>query len=97
MQNSYLADFYHGWLIEVMQTENGFQSICYSPARERLSDYSTYSNDFQALAAAKKIINKYVARHVLTSFIRELYELEKLDFEEWRSLNQSLINAIATI
>lgn len=95
MQNPCLADFYHGWLIEVNLAESGFQSVCYSPARERLSDYVIYSTDFQAIAAAKKIINKYIARHVLANFIRELYELEKLSFEEWRSLNQSLLSAIA--
>lgn len=96
MENSYLIDFYHGWLIEIRQFEGGFQHLCYSPTRERLSDSSTYDSDFQAIAAARKIINKYITRHVLASFTRELYELDKLSFDEWRSLNQSLFSAIAT-
>lgn len=96
MQNPYLADFYHGWLIEITQIESGFQNVCYSPTRERLSDYFIYSSDFHAIVAARKTINKYMTRHVLSSFMRELYELDKLSFDEWRLLNQSLFSAIAT-
>lgn len=90
MNNSCLADFYHGWIIEVSQQDEGFRSVCYSPSRQRLSDYVTYASDFQALSASKRLINQHFVRHALSSLLRELYEADSLDFDEWRSLNQSL-------
>jgi hypothetical protein len=90
MQNPYFTDFYHGWIIEVAQTNGRFSSTCYSPSRERFSDDNAHASDFQAVSAAKRRINLYLAYHALSSFFRELYELDQLSFEEWRSLQQSL-------
>jgi hypothetical protein len=90
MEEPCLADFYHGWLIEVRCEESGFRSVCYSPSRQRLSDYTSHPSDFQALSAAKRLIDKNVTRYLLASFLRDRYELGQLSFEEWRSLNQSL-------
>jgi hypothetical protein len=91
MQNPHSADFYHGWIIEVTHENGRFTAACYSPSRERFIDYSTHPSDVHAFSAAKRGINRYLARHALSSFCRELYELGQLEFEEWRLLQQSLI------
>lgn len=91
MSNPCLADFYHGWIIEIMYDSGGYKNMCYSPCRQRLSDFQSYPDDFQALAAAKQLINQQLVRYVLQGFLREMYESGRLEFEEWRSLNQSLM------
>jgi hypothetical protein len=90
MQKLHVADFYHGWIIEVAHENGLFTTACYSPSRERFIDYSTHPSDIHALRAAKQGINRYLACHALSSFCRELYELGQLPFEEWRSLQNSL-------
>lgn len=79
-------------MIEVTQDDEGYKTMCYSPSRQRLSDYKHYPTDFTALSAAKWLIGEHFARHLLNGFLRDMYELGKLEFDEWRSLNQSLRN-----
>jgi hypothetical protein len=90
MHDSHSADFYHGWIIEIVQEDGGFKSTCYSPSRERYSDYVLHPSDADALVSARHGIDRYVVRHQLASFLRELYEVEKISFDEWRLLNRSL-------
>lgn len=94
MNGSHLVDFYQGWLIEVVHIEGRFSSICYSPCREKLSSHSTHPSDFGALNAAKRIIDQYSACYSLTLALRDLYETDRIGFEEWRSLQQSLTDAM---
>jgi hypothetical protein len=91
MNNTYLSDFYHGWLIEITSFNGGFEVLCYSPCREKIQDYVTAGSEFEAMQAAKQGINWYLACHALSSFLREHYEADCLSFEEWRSLHQSLL------
>jgi hypothetical protein len=93
MQDLYLSDFYRGWSIEVTKQEQGFVITCYSPARQRLSDGSAYPHDFQALRAAKQVINHHLGCLSIANVIRELYELDKLSFQEWRSLQHSIFSS----
>lgn len=97
MNGSHLVDFYQGWLIEVVQIEGRFSSTCYSPCREKLSSHTTHPSDFGAFNAAKRVIDHYGACYSLTLALRDLYETERIGFEEWRSLQQSLTNAMKAI
>lgn len=94
MKNVYSADFYQGWLIEIIQVEEGFQSICYSPCWEKLSSLLISVSDFEAISVARKHINQYGACYSLALILRELYETDQLSFEEWRSLQQSLARTL---
>ncbi|NJR64968.1 MAG: hypothetical protein HC772_06060 [Leptolyngbyaceae cyanobacterium CRU_2_3] len=93
MNDTYLSDFYHGWLIEITSTESGFEGTCYSPCRKKVQDYATHKSDFEAMQAAKQAIDWYMACQSLSSFLREQYESDRLSFEEWQSLDQSLANS----
>lgn len=92
--NVYSADFYQGWLIEIIQREEGFSSICYSPCWERLSSPLICPSDFEAISMARQYINQYGACYSLALVLRELYEADGLSFEEWRSLQQSLARTL---
>jgi hypothetical protein len=94
MQDPYSADFYRGWIIEVSQEHQGFILVCYSPSRQRLRDYEVYETEFQALRAAKRMINYHIARDTMMRATRELYEVGQLSFDEWRSLHHSLAKAV---
>jgi len=97
MHHSYLADFHRGWIIEVVRDGDGFRSTCYSSAREHFSDNTIYPSESQAIGTAKRTIDRYIACYLLSSFLRDMYELGNLSFEEWSTLNQSLMKgAIAT-
>jgi hypothetical protein len=95
MKNVYSADFYQGWLIEIIQVEEGFQSVCYSPCWEKFSSLLICNSDLEAISVARKHINQYGACYSLAVVLRELYETEQLSFEEWRSLQQSLQQSLA--
>jgi hypothetical protein len=98
MDSGYLIDFYHGWLIEVLplgvsKNEFGFEVICYSPCREKVGNDQVYRSAFEAMKAAKQVINWHVACQLLRDILRQFYEADRLEFEEWRSLHQSLAAA----
>ena len=98
MGGSYLTDFYHGWLIEVLpigvsQNEPSFEVVCYSPCREKVCNDQIYLSAFEAMKAAKQVINWHVACQLLRDVLRQFYEADRLEFEEWRSLHQSLTEA----
>ncbi|HEY9628583.1 MAG TPA: hypothetical protein V6C84_14875 [Coleofasciculaceae cyanobacterium] len=90
MNDARLSDFYRGWLIEITPIELGFQMVCYSPCREKIKDMTTYSSEIEALRVAKHTINGYAACQAISIFLRESFEADRLCFEEWRSLHQSL-------
>ncbi len=94
MRNDCLTDFYRGWMIEIVHQGNGFQSVCYSPSRQRVDDDVMYSQDFLALSAGRALVDLYLACQQFSGVLRELYESGKLDFEEWRSLTQSIVEAV---
>jgi hypothetical protein len=94
MHTDDLTDFYRGWMIEIVQQNNGFQSVCHSPARQRLDDDVMYSREFLALNAGRALVDLHLACQQFSGVLRELYELEKLDFEEWRSLTESIVDAV---
>jgi hypothetical protein len=87
--NSDLVDFHHGWLIEILPSEQGFQAICYSPCRQQLI-LERQPSDFDALYAAKQAINYQLARSSLSRIVRQLYETGRLQGNEWQKLQQSL-------
>ncbi len=98
MDSGYLIDFYHGWLIEVLpigvsRNEPGFKMVCYSPCREKFCNDQVYPSAFEAMKAAKQAINWHVACQLLRDVLRQFYEADRLEFEEWRSLHQSLTAA----
>jgi hypothetical protein len=95
MKDAHLVDFYHGWLIEILQItvsqyELGFESVCYSPCREKVCNSQVHSSELEAMNAAKQVIDWYGACQSLRVVLRQFYEADQLDFEEWRSLHQSL-------
>jgi hypothetical protein len=90
MKSSCLADFYHGWLIEVAYQETGFYHTCYSPYRQQLQDSTAYPCEAKALKAAKQLIMHQLACYAMAGVLRDLYECGELRFDEWRSLNNSL-------
>ena len=102
MGDGYLVDFYHGWLIEVLQikvsqNEPGFEVVCYSPCRQKVCDDQVHASAFEAMKAAKQIINWHGACQLLSTLLRQFYEADRLGFEEWRSLHQSLIEATESL
>lgn len=88
------VDFYQGWLIEIVPVEQGFKSVCCSPQRHQVIDDSFYACDLEAMSAAKRSINHYYACHTITQLLRELYEAQQLNFEEWRMLQESVTQTI---
>lgn len=96
MKDPYLTDFYQDWMIEVEQEEDGFRMTCYSPSRQQLSDRTLHSHDFKALQAARKLIDQHLVCYSLAALLRAWYEANLLNFDEWRSLNQSLLSSAKT-
>ena len=98
MDNGYLIDFHHGWLIEVLpiglsQNEPGFEAVCYSPCREKVRNNQVHASAFEAMKVAKQAINWHGACQQLREVLRQLYEADRMGFDEWRSLHQSLTDA----
>lgn len=97
MANSTVADFHQGWMVEVVHEGTEFRSICYSPSRQRLSDYRTYTDQSRAMAAAKQLIDRQMVGHALQCVMRELFEQGALSFDDWRSLHNSLVFSVRDI
>jgi hypothetical protein len=96
VKDGHLVDFYHGWLIEILQIrisqyELSFEAVCYSPCREKICDYQVHSSEFEAMKTARQMIDWYEACQLLRRLLQQFYEAGQLGFEEWRSLHQSLI------
>jgi hypothetical protein len=87
--SSCLTDFHHGWLIEIVPCEQGFQATCYSPCRKRFVLQEPGSS-LDVLYVAKQAIDHQVACSSLSGVLRELYENGQLSFEEWSALHHSL-------
>lgn len=85
-----LTEFHRGWMIEIAQVEDRFQTICYSPNGSRLHDRTCYFSSTAAWQAATELIDQYFVRMALKRFLREQYEVERLTFDEWQQLHQSL-------
>lgn len=81
-------------MIEVVTQGVGYTSVCYSSLRQRIDDDVVYSRDFLALNAGKTLVDLHLACQQFSGVLRELYESEKLEYEEWRSLNQSITDAV---
>jgi hypothetical protein len=96
MNNAHLMDFYLGWSIEVIADNDRFAIVCYSPCRRRIQDSASYESEFIAMTAAKRAIDWCTACHTLSRALRELYETERIDFEEWQPLHQSLMAMLET-
>jgi hypothetical protein len=97
MTNSTVADFHQGWMVEVVHEGSEFRTICYSPSRQRLSDYKIYTDQRQAMAAAKQLIDRQMVGHALQCVMRDLFEQGTLNFEDWRSLHRSLALNISAL
>ncbi|MBL1176093.1 hypothetical protein [Pantanalinema sp. GBBB05] len=85
-----LTEFHRGWMIEITHIEGRFQTICYSPNGSRLYDRTGYLSSTVAWQVAMELIDQYFVRIALKRFLREQYEIERLTFEEWQQLHQSL-------
>lgn len=94
MEDTSLIDFYQDWLIKVAQEEGGFTMTCYSPSRQQLSDRTLHPHNFEALRAARQLIDQQVVCYSLATLLRDWYESDLLSFDEWRLLNQSLFTLI---
>lgn len=94
MRSVHSADFYQGWLIEIIQSEEGFSCTCYSPCWEKFDSPLVCASDFEATHIARQQINQYVTYYSIILVLREFYEANRLSFEEWRSLKQSLTETI---
>lgn len=94
MKDPRLIDFHHGWLIEIVPSDNGFQAVSYSPCRKRLISQYHHSSSFDAFHAAKREIDHQIALSSLSTVLRELYEADYLCFEEWTLLQNSLQQVI---
>lgn len=83
-------EFYRGWIVETEQEETGHRGICYSPSRLCLNTHQTYSSELYAISVSKAMIDRHIACRQISIFLRDLYEAGNLEFEEWRSLCNSL-------
>ncbi len=94
MYDATWIDFYHNWLIEVIETEDGFTGICYSPTRQKIELLALYASRFEAWRAAQQKIDQYFACAGLSSWLRDLYETGQLPLDEWQALHRSLATII---
>jgi hypothetical protein len=94
MKNIYLADFYQGWLIEVVQVEEGFKSNCYSPCWEKFMSQTICASEFEAMNLARNRIRYCEACYAVIGLLREFYENDRLVFDEWNVLQRS-VNKLA--
>lgn len=85
-----LIEFHQGWMIEVIAAEAGFRLCCRSPLGEKLADPTVYQNHQLAMAKAIQLLDQFFACQALRQVLRELYEAEKISFEEWQQLGRSL-------
>lgn len=85
-----ITDFHGGWLIEVHQVEGQFQALCRSANRAELGDRKFYLQPLQAHQAAIRLIDDFFARFATKQALRELFEADKLSFDEWQALANSL-------
>jgi len=91
-----ITDFHRGWLIEVQRLADGFQALCISSSGMEFSDRILYAQPLQAQQKAIQLINHFFASSALKQILRELFEAEKLNFEEWQTLSASL-NSVSKI
>lgn len=73
-----------------MVTESGFRLSCRSPLGEKLADPTVYQNHQLAMTKAMQLIDQFFACQALRQVLREIYEAEKISFEEWQQLGRSL-------
>ncbi|MGI0487611.1 hypothetical protein ACN4EK_19385 [Pantanalinema rosaneae CENA516] len=85
-----LTEFHRGWMIEITQTEERFTTTCYSPNGSRLHQSAGYGSCMAAWRAAIELIDECCVRLALKRFLRELYDTDRLTFDEWQQLHQSL-------
>lgn len=95
MKREPLVSFYRGWLIEVRPCEAGFYPICYSPHHTQFSLVTAYPVPQSAIIAARRQINRYGAGYSLSLWLQEQYEADRVSFEDWRLLQQSLTEAVS--
>jgi hypothetical protein len=91
MLNNKLIDFYRGWMIEIENVGDGFQSFYHSPDGEKLGDGTVYPHLFSAKQSAIRLIDQFFACYALSEFLREAYELSLLSIAEWQQMNEPLI------
>jgi hypothetical protein len=85
-----LQEFYRGWMIEVEADTAGYRGVGYSPSRFCLNTGQSYATEMQAVSLLKGLIDRHIACCQVSLLLRDLYESEKIAFDEWRSLTHSL-------
>ncbi len=85
-----MNDFYRGWMIEVKSFGTQFQFVCCSPTGEAVTDGQAYMTELAALRAGFLSVDQFLACSMLRTFLREMFEADRLEFAEWKQLNQSL-------
>lgn len=85
-----MTEFYQGWMIELIQTEEQFRFVCCSPLGESLSNAIFYPQATLALQAALVLIDHFLACASLRSALRDCFERGRIEFEVWQPLAQSL-------
>jgi len=90
MPETILTDFHCGWIIEIFAVEDGFETVSRSPIGHQILQSGHHPQAFAAWQAAIQQIDRFSACAALKGFLREWYELEQLEFEDWQTLSHSL-------
>ncbi|MGG6294811.1 hypothetical protein ACQ4M4_10325 [Leptolyngbya sp. AN02str] len=90
MHEPCFREFYRGWMIEIELEADAYRGVGYSPARLCLSTERLYTNELLAISTLKGLIDRHIACRQVSLLLRDLYESEKIAFDEWRSLTHSL-------
>ncbi len=88
-----MTDFYRGWMIEIRTVGTQFQFVCHSPSGEKLGDEQLYPTELSALRAGFFSVDQFLACAAIRTWLRDLFEADRLEFAEWKQLSQSLNQA----
>lgn len=90
-------EFYHGWLIELIPTLDGYSFQCWLPEEMvAVSDRQTYSTLEQALTVAKMRADSEAVCWVLAERLYEYYEQKMLSLEEYASMLESVVRFVSS-
>lgn len=90
-----VEEFYHGWLIQITQKQDGFFFQCWMSAETvGVTDSQSYTTQEQALCAARLRADLESVHLSLTSFLNGKLHRLLLNSEERNALEQSIIQYI---
>jgi hypothetical protein len=90
-------DSYHGWLIELIPSSQGYLFKCWLPDEQiGISNNYIYPSLFDAVRGARQRVKLESASLVLIQFINESYENGNLSLNEHLALTSSVFNFTAS-